>query len=140
MFTTLFLQSYLNKNIVSFLSLHSHEHHSTGFPFDTVDIDSPLIIGYALCFYTYSTWEGKSLFMEDIYVKSSHRTHGVGKQMFTHVVQHAQKTNCSRLDFHVLDWNPACKFYEKMSSVNLTAKEGWQLYRLHQENFGEFLN
>lgn len=73
-------------------------------------------------------------------MKTSHRMRGVGRQIFAEVVRHAQKTNCSRLDFHVLDWNPARKFYDKMNSVNLTAKEGWQLYRLNRENFEKMLN
>lgn len=87
-------------------------------------------VGYALCFHTYSTWEGKSLFLEDLYVRPSHRKSGVGRQLFEHAARCAKERNCKRLDFHVLSWNPAKAFYEKMGAVNLSETEKWQYYRL----------
>ena len=39
------------------------------------------LIGFALFFFTYSTWEGKSVFMEDLYVQPSHRGKGVGTKV-----------------------------------------------------------
>ena len=41
------------------------------------------LIGFALFFFTYSTWEGKSVFMEDLYVQPSHRGKGVGTKVET---------------------------------------------------------
>ena len=38
-------------------------------------------MGFALFFFTYSTWEGKSVFMEDLYVQPSHRGKGVGTKV-----------------------------------------------------------
>ncbi|CAG9782645.1 unnamed protein product [Diatraea saccharalis] len=94
------------------------------------------VIGYALYFPTYSTWEGRSMMLEDLYVKNSERRHGVGKRLFNAVAKEASKTGCSRLDFHVLEWNPARSFYESKGAVNLTASEQWCYYRLT----GEALN
>lgn len=31
------------------------------------------IVGYALYYYTYSTWVGKSVFLEDLYVQPAYR-------------------------------------------------------------------
>lgn len=31
------------------------------------------IVGYALYFYSYSTWAGKSIFLEDLYVQPAYR-------------------------------------------------------------------
>lgn len=31
------------------------------------------IVGYALYYYAYSTWEGKSIFLEDLYVQPAYR-------------------------------------------------------------------
>lgn len=107
---------------------------------NTITKNSPRTIGFALCFYIYSTWEGKSLFLEDLFVKSNHRTRGVGRQLFTEVVRHAQNNNCCRVDFHVLNWNPATEFYKKMKATNITEQEGWQLYRLNRNEFANLLN
>lgn len=91
-------------------------------------------MGYALCFNKYSTWKGKSLFMEDLYVKPSYRGSGVGKQLINEVIKRARDTNCDHLDFHVLDWNPAKKFYEKLNAINFTHEEQWQLYRFNRNH------
>ncbi|KAJ8735162.1 hypothetical protein PYW08_014412 [Mythimna loreyi] len=91
------------------------------------------VVGYALYFPTYSTWEGSSMMLEDLYVRNSQRRKGVGKKLFKAVAKEAFTNGCSRLDFHVLDWNPARKFYESKGAVNLTSKEQWCYYRLGGE-------
>lgn len=40
------------------------------------------IVGYALFYYTYSTWLGKSVFLEDLYVQPVYRNGGIGKKLF----------------------------------------------------------
>lgn len=50
--------------------------------------------------------------------------------MFIEVAKYARDTDCNRFDFHVLDWNPASKFYDDLKAVNMTKSEGWQLYRM----------
>lgn len=69
--------------------------------------------------------------MGDLYVQQSHRGTGTGKTLFSHVIKYARDTNCARLDFHVHNWNPATRFYEKFGAINLTQKEDWQLYRVN---------
>lgn len=91
------------------------------------------LIGYAICFYTYSTWQGKAFFLEDIYVRPDYRKHGYGKLLFTTLVQRARENGCSRFDFHVLAWNPAKNFYQRMGAENLTETEEWQFFRLTQD-------
>ena len=49
--------------------------------------DTKEIVGLATYFYTYSTWEGKSLYMDDIYVQKQHRRKGVGFFLFRAVAQ-----------------------------------------------------
>ncbi|XP_070507915.1 thialysine N-epsilon-acetyltransferase [Chironomus tepperi] len=93
----------------------------------------PKLIGYSIGFFTYSTWQGKAYLMEDIYVKPAYRMTGVGKQLFLKNVKFANDQNCSRFDFHVLDWNPAKGFYEKLGAENLTKSEGWEFFRLNKE-------
>lgn len=99
----------------------------------------PCILGYAICFYSYSTWQGKSLFVEDIYVKPNYRKHGVGKTLFTELAKHAKETNCKRIDLHVLEWNPARHFYEKYGAMNLTGKEQWLFYRFNEQAIDQLI-
>lgn len=47
-------------------------------------------------------------------------------------VDFAIMERCKRLDFHVLNWNPAKKFYEALGATNLSEKEGWEFFRLTQ--------
>ena len=51
------------------------------------DIAEKNLIGYALFFYTYSTWEGKSVYMEDLYVTPKERGQGIGVGLWREVVQ-----------------------------------------------------
>lgn len=88
------------------------------------------LIGYTISFFSYSTWQGKSYFLEDIYVRPEFRKSGVGKKLFATNVKFALEQSCVRFDFHVLSWNPAKTFYEALGATNLTAKEGWEFYRL----------
>lgn len=45
------------------------------------------LIGYVLYFYTYSTWEGRSVYMEDLYVTPSCRGRGLGTKLWQSVVK-----------------------------------------------------
>lgn len=91
------------------------------------------LIGYAICFYSYSTWQGKSFFLEDLYVKPAYRKGGYGKLLFRTLVKHARENDCARFDFHVLAWNPAKEFYHAMGAQNLTEAEQWEFFRLTRE-------
>lgn len=46
-----------------------------------------ILTGYVLYFYTYSTWEGKSVYMEDLYVTPSQRGLGLGTKLWQSCVQ-----------------------------------------------------
>jgi diamine N-acetyltransferase len=98
------------------------------------------IVGYTISFFSYSTWEGKSYFLEDLYVKSSYRKRGIGKKLFVENVKFAASENCSRFDFHVLNWNPAKTFYEALGATNLTEKEGWEFFRLNRSEMNQLVN
>lgn len=100
---------------------------------EMIDDTTTKLIGYTISFFSYSTWQGKSYFLEDIYVRPQYRKLGVGKSLFVNNVKFALSENCCRFDFHVLNWNPAKKFYESLGATNLTAKEGWEFFRLNEK-------
>ncbi|NPA43325.1 MAG: GNAT family N-acetyltransferase [Chlorobi bacterium] len=85
--------------------------------------DDGEIIGMALYFYAYYTWVGKSMYLDDLYVKEKYRGRGVGKALLNRVIDTARKNNCKRLRWQVLEWNtPAIEFYKKMG---VTLDDEW---------------
>ena len=76
--------------------------------------DKNEIIGFALYYNSYSTWKGKCLYLEDLYVQEAKRKHGVGALLFEKIISIAKDQKVRRLEWLVLDWNhPAIKFYKK---------------------------
>ncbi|XP_018581654.1 diamine acetyltransferase 1-like isoform X2 [Scleropages formosus] len=92
------------------------------------------LVGYALYFYTYSTWEGRSLYMEDFYVMPEFRGKGIGKALISNVARIGKEHQCVRLNFSVLSWNtPAINFYLNKGAQDLTTSDGWHCFRFDRE-------
>jgi len=100
--------------------------------FCNVATSNEKVIGYTLSYYTYSTWCGKSMCLEDIYVTSDFRGKHVGKRLLKAVAKEAVESNCHKLDFVVLDWNPAQEFYKTLGASDLTSEEKWHYYRFSE--------
>ncbi|MGY6563047.1 MAG: N-acetyltransferase family protein [Luteibaculaceae bacterium] len=72
------------------------------------------IVGFALYYEKYSTWKGRCIYLEDLYVKQAYRKFGLGERLFTQVAQVAAEGNYGRMEWQVLFWNsPALGFYRK---------------------------
>lgn len=72
------------------------------------------VLGTAIYFFAYSSWVGKSLYLDDLYVKPEHRRKKVGSMLLRKVFEVANKENCKRLRWQVIDWNEdAIAFYKK---------------------------
>ncbi|MFT4545680.1 MAG: GNAT superfamily N-acetyltransferase [Bacteroidia bacterium] len=75
------------------------------------------IVGIALHYEKYSTWKGRSLFLEDIIVTESKRGLGIGHLLFQEVIEVAKEKDSARMEWQVLDWNePAINFYKKYNA------------------------
>ncbi|CAF0958158.1 unnamed protein product [Adineta steineri] len=99
------------------------------------------VVGMCLMFNVYSTWEGKSLHLEDLYVEIDYRQRGIGKAFFSTTYQIAIDTNCARLNFNVLDWNTvALDFYKSKGAIDFTEKEGWHALRVTRDEMITQLN
>jgi GNAT superfamily N-acetyltransferase len=76
------------------------------------------IVGFALYYFAYSTWKGQCLYLEDLFVQPRLRQHGIGKQLFAHIVSIAKISKVKRMDWQVLAWNePALEFYKKQGAL-----------------------
>lgn len=72
------------------------------------------ILGMALFYEKYSTWKGRSVYLEDLIVSEKQRNRGIGKKLFQAVMQEAKHRNSGRMEWQVLDWNHnAIEFYKK---------------------------
>jgi GNAT superfamily N-acetyltransferase len=72
------------------------------------------IIGMALYYFAYYTWVGKSLYLDDLYVKKAYRGHRIGSDLLELLFQVARENNCKRVRWQVLNWNaPAIALYKK---------------------------
>ena len=75
-------------------------------------------VGYAVYFPTFSTFRGRpKMYLEDIFVRPSHRGMGVGEALLRRVAAAATARGCYRLEWSVLDWNePAIGFYRSLGA------------------------
>jgi GNAT superfamily N-acetyltransferase len=75
-------------------------------------------IGFALYFFTYSTWRGRRcLYLEDLFVQPQFRRRGAGLALMRALAREAIEEDCARLCWEVLDWNaPSIAFYEKLGA------------------------
>ena len=84
--------------------------------------------GMALFFPVYSTWRGRAIHLEDLFVRPRFRGRGVGKALLQRVAAIAVERGCVVLYWHVLDWNePAIEFYKTLGAEPL---EEWTRMRL----------
>jgi len=81
------------------------------------------ILGYATYFFGYYTWIGKSLYMDDLYVRPDFRGAGVGTKLIKEVIAFAKAERCKKLRWQVSEWNqPAIDFYKSLGA-NVDAVE-----------------
>ncbi len=75
------------------------------------------IIGFALFYFVYYTWVGKSLYLDDLYVKETYRGHKIGSKLLDKIIEIGRLNNCKRIRWQVLSWNkPAIDFYKKIGA------------------------
>jgi len=87
--------------------------------------------GYALFFDFYSTWRGRQIFLEDLFVREAFRGRKIGKGLLTAVARIAEREGCHALRWEVLDWNHgAVEFYKSLGAEFL---DDWRLILLKDE-------
>lgn len=78
------------------------------------ELETNKIIGISLYYYRYSTWKGKSIYLEDLIVTEKYRGIGAGKALFERTAKECEVQNLPLFTWQVLDWNtPSINFYKK---------------------------
>jgi len=76
------------------------------------------IVGMALYYFVYYTWVGKSLYLDDIFVKENFRNHKIGTALLRKIFEIAKTEDCKRVRWQVLNWNQsAIEMYKKCGAV-----------------------
>ncbi|MFZ5933935.1 GNAT family N-acetyltransferase [Pseudomonas putida] len=94
-------------------------------------------IGFAVYFYSYSTWQGRNgIYLEDLYITPEQRGGGAGRDVLRHIAREAVANGCARFEWSVLDWNePAIGFYK---SLGAEPQDEWVRYRLDGDKLLQF--
>ncbi len=90
-------------------------------------------VGFALWFYTYSTFQGRhGIWLEDLYVDPVLRGKGIGKALLVHLARRCVAEGLGRLEWWVLDWNePSIAFYKAQGGV---MQDEWTKVRVDGED------
>lgn len=76
------------------------------------------IIVIATFFFAYYSWAGKALYLDDLYVTTVFRKHGIGKMLLEKVILFAKDQQCKKVRLQVSKWNEnAIDFYKKMQAT-----------------------
>ena len=86
-------------------------------------------VGFALWFANFSSFRGRhGIYLEDIFVRPSHRRRGIGRALLRHLAQRCVAEGWTRFEWAVLDWNaPSIAFYRSLGADLL---EEWTVCRI----------
>ena len=92
------------------------DYRSNAFECDLLELGGE-VIGLLLYFEAYSTWKGRTLYLDDFIITDKYRRMGFGEMLFQHFLKVAKKKNVVLIHWQVLEWNtPAIEFYKKYHS------------------------
>jgi GNAT superfamily N-acetyltransferase len=95
------------------------------------------IIGAAIYFFAWFTWVGKSLYLDDLYVKPAYRGQKVGSKLLRKIFEIAKKEDCQRLRWQVLDWNSNAINIYKKAGAHISSE--WLNCDFHKKDIEDFL-
>jgi GNAT superfamily N-acetyltransferase len=100
-----------------------------------VEVDGR-IIGMAVWFLNYSTWQGThGIYLEDLYIEPEYRGRGYGLALLKHLAKICVDRGYGRFQWWVLDWNtPAIEFYKSQGAV---AMDEWTVFRVTGEDLNK---
>ena len=95
------------------------------------------IIGMAIYYPRYSTWNGPTIHLEDLIVSEKYKGKGIGTQLYSNFIKMAFNSGVKRVEWNVLDWNsPAINFYKKSGAKVL---DDWRSVQMHRSEMKKYL-
>jgi len=94
------------------------------------------VVGIALWFLNYSTWQGiHGIYLEDLYIEPEYRGRGYGLAMLKHLAKICVERGYGRFQWWVLDWNtPSIEFYKSQGAV---AMDEWTVFRISGDDLNK---
>ena len=91
--------------------------------------DGSGVVGFAVWFFTFSTWLGRhGVYLEDLFVRPEARGAGHGRALLAELARIAVDNDCGRVEWAVLDWNsPAQGFYRSLGAAPMDEWTTWRL-------------
>ncbi|CAK5037770.1 unnamed protein product [Meloidogyne enterolobii] len=78
----------------------------------------------------YSTWQGRFLILDNIFVVDSEKEKGIGTSIMAELVNIAQKMEANKIQWETNEENKIVdSFFKSLNAENLTENEGWLIYR-----------
>ena len=94
------------------------------------------IIGMAMWFLNYSTWQGiHGIYLEDLYVEPEYRGRGYGLALLKHLAKICVERGYGRFQWWVLDWNESA--IEVYRAMGAKAMDEWTVYRVSGQELTE---
>jgi GNAT superfamily N-acetyltransferase len=88
-----------------------------------------VVVGYALYFFTYSTFLARpSLYLEDLFVHPAARRRAIGERFMQKLAAEAAQQGCGRFEWCVLDWNVRAQEFYRSLGAELLAE--WRVCRV----------
>ena len=76
--------------------------------------DGEAAIGFATYYFGFSSWSGRHLYLDDLYLKEAYRNQGLGHRIMDTLENLAKEQGCKSMRWLVSKWNePAIAFYKK---------------------------
>ena len=75
------------------------------------------IIGFATYFFSYHSWSGKAVYLDDLFVLEGYRGQGIGSKIFDEIVAIGKKEHCYKMRWQVSQWNSSAKTFYKMKGA-----------------------
>nr|XP_060638964.1 diamine acetyltransferase 1-like [Anolis sagrei ordinatus] len=92
------------------------------------------IIGYVLSTYTYSTWKGRNLYIDNFYVMPEFRGRRIGKKLMCLAAEAAWRQGCTELRMHSSSEKPENHaVLQRWEAEDLSSKHGWHLLRFYND-------
>jgi GNAT superfamily N-acetyltransferase len=91
-------------------------------------------VGMAFFHATYSTWQGRTVYLEDLFIQQSHRRLGLAARLFRVLSRAALAAGAVRLQWCCLDWNEGAQQLYEGPALRAERLREWVLYRLYVED------
>nr|XP_057942728.1 thialysine N-epsilon-acetyltransferase-like isoform X2 [Doryrhamphus excisus] len=84
------------------------------------------VVGVALYYYTYCTWNGRAVFLEDLYVMPGFRGFGIGKSLLSTLAKVVLEKSCKLMEVNVMAENSQSRaFYTAAGAWDVTVMDNW---------------